>query len=182
MENDGAGRLHAHAAAAQNDLGHVDKEYSAIRRLKKLLRVVAARDGLLICSCLTRLFSQLMPEPFFGNSSHTDLMQYRIAEAQATQGTKAGQSSCSCLEFLCKSLCASKGLRQVGAPRLARHTNEGDGSAGPHAQETRRPPLWIHQSPILSSPHGLLQDACMMIPMAKSLLAFQKPTHKLGCR
>jgi hypothetical protein len=33
-------------------------------------------------------------------------------------------------------------------------------AGGPHAQQTWRPPLAVYQSPILTSPHGLLQYAC----------------------
>ena len=38
--------------------------------------------------------------------------------------------------------------------------DEGDGAAGPHADEPGRAPLAIHQAPVLPAAHGLLQDAC----------------------
>ena len=38
--------------------------------------------------------------------------------------------------------------------------NEGDCSGRPHAQQARRPPLAVHQPPVLPPAHGLLQDPC----------------------
>ena len=40
------------------------------------------------------------------------------------------------------------------------HLDEGDGTAGPHADQPGRAPLAVHQAPVLPAAHGLLQDAC----------------------
>ena len=38
--------------------------------------------------------------------------------------------------------------------------DEGDSSGGPHAHEAGGAPLPIHQPPVLTPPHCLLQNAC----------------------
>lgn len=45
--------------------------------------------------------------------------------------------------------------------------DEGDSSGGPHAHEAGGAALPIHQAPVLTSAHCLLQDACTCTPAVR---------------
>ena len=45
--------------------------------------------------------------------------------------------------------------------------NEGDSSGGPHAHKAGGAPLPIHQAPVLTPPHRLLQNTCTCIPAVR---------------
>ena len=50
--------------------------------------------------------------------------------------------------------------------------NEGDSSGGPHAHEAGGAPLPIHQPPVLTPPHCLLQNACNTHTQTQMLRGF----------